>query len=268
MGRTLKLALSFVATGLLAGGCAEDPPEIAITFNQPFSDECSPPAARGGTGFVYRSRGTLELFVTDSYLMAPRLESRLVPTTGVSVGTAGGGGGGVTGADWEANDVSLTRAIIEYDVPDAVNVPIQGRLIREVSGSITPGGVASLSLEAIPASVGVLLRTSDLLRVRRVPVTMNLRIRYEGVTFGGREVTSNEFIYPIELCYGCLLYFPPNAIDREYPVLPNCRLLSEEEESLCLPGQDEPIDCRQICPYVTAIPGGDPEGICEPTSTF
>lgn len=260
--------LSIGAVGLLAG-CAEDTPEIFIVANQPFTDECEVPAATTSANQVFRSRGVLDLFVASSYIMAPRVENTLVGSNEVRFGGIGGGQG-LTGNEWEANHILLRRAVVQFDAPEALGVPLPRELDVELSGAITPGGVASISLQAITPSLGTTLANSRLLREARTSLTLLLRIKFYGETATGRSVDSNEFVYPVELCYGCLLTIPPTAIDPEYAIQPNCRnteTFSDEVDldTLCLTGQDESVDCRLVCPIVTSLPNGDPEGICEPT---
>jgi hypothetical protein len=255
----------------ITSGCAEDIPEIFIVANQPFTDECEVPPPNAGANQVFISRGTLDLFLANSYIMAARVESTLGESESAGFTTGGGGNGGIDVPDWEANNIQLRSATIRYDVPDGLNQQL-GVLEVPLSGAIEPGGLASVELKVIEDSVAQSLAANPLIRDARIPVTINLRIKFQGQTVTGRDVDSNEFIYPIELCYGCLLTFPPTAIDTEYPVQPNCRgnldAFNEDEFSaLCNIGQDAFVDCRVVCPRVVAE-GNDSEGICEPVSGF
>lgn len=269
MKRLLVAAILAVGAPALLSACAEDTPEIFIVANQVFSDDCEPPLP-GSSASVYRNRGVLDLFVTDSYVMIPRVESTLVGSDEVSFGAAGGEG--LNGASWEANHILLRRAVVRFDAPDALGVPLPRELEIELSGAISPGQSATIEMQAITPSLGTTLANSRLLREARTSLTIDLRVKFFGVTSAGREVDSNEFIYPVELCYGCLMNFPPEAIDEEHAVQPNCRnideLAEDASETLCLTGQDEPVDCRIVCPIVTSTVNGDPEGICEPSVGF
>lgn len=269
MKRLLLVATLGLGSTAVLGGCAEDTPEIFIVANQIFSDTCEPPVP-GASNNVYRNRGVLDLFVTNSYVMIPRVESTLVGSDEVSFGATGGEG--LTGAAWEANHILLRRAVVRFDAPDALGVPLPRELEIELSGAISPGSAATIEMQAITPSLGTTLANSRLLREARTSLTINLRLKFFGVTSAGREVDSNEFIYPVELCYGCLLNFPPQAIDPEHAIQPNCRniedLTDDREQTLCFTGQDEIVDCRLVCPIITSVPNGDPEGICEPSVGF
>lgn len=266
----LTAALAMGLSGTVAG-CAEDTPEIFIVANQVFADGCEVPSAGAGTAAnqVFRTRGVLDLFVTDFYVAIPRVENTLVESESAGFNTTGGEGDGLAGTDWEANHILLRRAVIQFDAPEALGVPLPREITVEVSGAIAPGGAATIEMQAITPSIGATLANSRLLREARTSLTIDLRIKFFGVTAAGREVDSNEFIYPVELCYGCLLSIPPTAIDPDYAIQPNCRNTDFEDDvdfdTLCFEGQDETVDCRNVCPIVTAIPNGDPEGICEPS---
>ena len=74
--------------------------------------------------------------------------------------------------------------------------------------------------------------------------------RVFGHTLGGQYVESDEFQYPIDICYGCLVTFAPQDIDPNWPQ-PNCAASKTGTSSTlplpCDPGQDYTIDCSQ-CP--------------------
>ena len=268
MKRKALISLLFGAF-VLTGGCAEDTPEIFVVGNQSFTETCDIPVAGRGNQTL-RTRGVMDLFVTSAYQMVPWVENRLVDSGTVTF-TSGGNGEGLVGQEWEANDIILQRALIRYEAPDALGVPLPRELELDLSGAIPPASSASIEMQVITPSIGSTLANSRILR-EGTSLTLNLRIKFFGVTSSGNNVDSNEFVYPIELCYGCLLSTPPDAIDPEFPVQPNCRNSEIEEdlnlEDLCFTGQDALVDCRVVCPLVNATPNGDPEGICEPQLGF
>jgi hypothetical protein len=85
--------------------------------------------------------------------------------------------------------------------------------------------------------------------------------RVFGRTLGGASVESGEWRFPINVCYGCLVTFPPDATDPKIMPIPNCALSSVTGSSVvhpCIVGQDETIDCR-VCKET--FPTGP---LCEP----
>jgi len=250
-----------IAAAWLLSACAEDTPEIYILQNASTDDDCEPSTAAD----VFVSRGTLDLFVTNQYVMFPLARNSMVPSEDVSFGAAGGAaGGGLEGNEWEANTVTLRRARVEFDAPAALGVPLPSDFEIPISGSINPADEAAVGLQVVTPSIGNALAASPLLQASSSSVTMLVRIKFFGVTGAGREVDSNEFVFPIELCFGCLLDVPPEAIDPAFPT-PNCRVFDEFDSNTvtdqCFIGQDQPVDCRLICPLVS---DEDPTGICQP----
>jgi hypothetical protein len=260
--RSILFALS--AAGLLGTmtGCAEDIAEIQIVQNQPLDAECLATAV-GANTFI--SRGVLDLFVTDTYVISPLVRNNMVASESIRFTGLGGGAGGLQGTNWEANSVNFNRAVAEFEGPSGLGVPIPRSLPLTISGSVIPGGSAAVSLQVVTSTIAGFLRQSDLLNQPGSSFTLLVKLKFFGTTAGGTEVDSNEFVYPITVCNGCLLQYPTEAIDTTFPV-PNCRNFSDFDtvtaDVPCFPGQDEPLDCRLVCPLVIGDPALDPNGLC------
>jgi hypothetical protein len=65
----------------------------------------------------------------------------------------------------------------------------------------------------------------------------------QGLTSGGISVETPEFLFPVEMCCGCLLSCPVDADDTDVPG-PDCCDTTEPESELCNGGQDSAVDCR------------------------
>jgi hypothetical protein len=68
-----------------------------------------------------------------------------------------------------------------------------------------------------------------------------------GHTLGGRYVESDEFGFPVDVCYACLVAFTAADINPNLP-FPNCVGTGTSGSATsvpvpCKPGQDTPIDC-------------------------
>jgi hypothetical protein len=75
-------------------------------------------------------------------------------------------------------------------------------------------------------------------------------IKPYGQTLGGLHVEAGEFEFPITACNGCLVTFPPDAVDYTKPT-PNCGLAGTGASQIAMPcfmGQDQYIDCRLCAP--------------------
>ena len=113
---------------------------------------------------------------------------------------------------------------------ESVVVALSGRVYCYAdasSGPIRPGDLLTTSgkpgqfvthLRLIPPNVGSQLAA---LSTDAEEFVLGVHITIKGTTLGGVDIESNEFIYPIEFCWGCLTATCP---DGTYPS--------------CLPGQD------------------------------
>lgn len=132
---------------------------------------------------------------------------------------------------------------------------VAGAGFADVTPGETPGwGVVFVDL--IPRTVGSDL--ADELEASRSPRTIIAEARVFGTTIGGSEVESGPFVFPIEVCYGCNVIFPLDAMvsdaDGNFVCLGNAEGF---EYVTCHPGQDELIDCRACAassPDVCLIP--------------
>jgi hypothetical protein len=70
------------------------------------------------------------------------------------------------------------------------------------------------------------------------------RAKVFGTTVGGLEVESAEFLFPVDVCVGCLVLFPPGTRDPD-PMVLQCRSGPDVKlERVCNPGVDQEVDCR------------------------
>ena len=76
----------------------------------------------------------------------------------------------------------------------------------------------------------------------RAAVEVIASVIAHGRTLGGTDIATGEWDFPIDVCNGCLVFFPPEADD---PTLPgkDCNI-TDDAPTNCRPGLDTPIDCR------------------------
>jgi len=83
-------------------------------------------------------------------------------------------------------------------------------------------------------------------------------VRFFGHTLGGDSVESNEFGFPIDICYGCLVAFSAADVNPMFK-FPNCVGNSSSAASTSVPcaiGQDFVVDC-QNCSTPACRPNQD-----------
>lgn len=83
-----------------------------------------------------------------------------------------------------------------------------------------------------------------------------VKVRVFGETLGHQEIESSELQYPLTVCSGCLISFPPDALeeisDGVFACVPGEN--DQIERTFCAPGQDAPVDCR-LCQANPACSG-------------
>lgn len=244
MRKLRSVVMSCLALPLLAA-CADDAPAIFVKYNGLPDDNCVPDPG----GNSYKTSGSLDLLIGTSYVMYPVLQNNLVPSESVSFARPAGGGG-LNGAESEMNTITLTKAEVTLDLPSTLSGVAKNRTIP-LSGSAKPGDEFALDLTVIPSNVGSNLQLNPAFASGDA-IEIGVQVKFFGVTISGNEVQSNTFSYPISLCRGCGIVYPPEANTAESGV-PNCSNLDGVSDSSafagnrCNLGQDLDTDCRLVC---------------------
>lgn len=72
-----------------------------------------------------------------------------------------------------------------------------------------------------------------------------------GDTLGGKSITSADLLFPIQVCKGCLVSFPADAVNAATPG--QC-VGTATTAAPCFMGQDDPIDCRLCASNPACVP--------------
>jgi hypothetical protein len=196
---------------------------------------------------VMLARGSLDVALTPEYVASWVVASQLTPRgdkTNLRTETMVANLSGV--------EVRLSGGAetLEY------TVPASGTIVPD--GSEAPGvGVAIATL--IPAAVGVELANELTDRGQRI--TRVAEVRVFGKTIGGLDFETSPFNYEVRVCEGCRISYPPDTLVANSMTgeITCSGALTDAPEPGCLPGQDEPVDCR-FCsgfnPYCRSPDGG------------
>ena len=123
-----------------------------------------------------------------------------------------------------------------------------GGFVESATGTSPGYGVFAITV-IDPDTVENLLRPSPQLQARYGSKRVIAYIKPYGQTLGGLHVEAGEFLWPIEVCNGCLVSFPVDAQDPLLPT-PNCLNVGSGSSNVarpCFVGQDQAVDCR-LCP--------------------
>lgn len=201
----------------------------------------------------FRARGIMDVAVSNTYYMYPQVINQLEESEAYT---------GLTGEHLRLNNnnVTIRGATIYYDFsptdPFLADIPedfwsfYQPAFVH-ASGSVRPGEIAPSIVPVIPWELGNEI-AKRMTQLGGVGTEIVIRITLEGALADGTPVQSSEFWYPITICNGCLVYFPPRV---------DCRQLEENIAVPCVPGQDDGVDCR-LC-YIYANGTGSDESLNE-----
>ena len=239
--RRLRGILPFLLAAVLgASSCARTNPQSLLIRGNVFVNSGSGCefAVAGNESGPFRTRGVVDLALADTYWMLPTVEN-LLP----AVEAIGSAPVNKTQLHNEDHNVTVTGAILNYQLNDisvqAAGVPSD--LFVHSTLVVPPEKLASIPIEAIPGSVGSRLIQHTRLGTRGQAAEMLVKVILEGHTQGGHVLHSNEFVYPLTVCNGCLPFNPPGT---------RCTSLDPEPDEVpCIFGQDEKLDCR-VCMLV------------------
>jgi hypothetical protein len=234
-----------VALGVTAGclaavpSCRDNNETLFIRQLQAaVAPDCVP---KSDASSLFIARGTMDAGLSTRYFAFALVGNQLVARGDFRTTRAEPNRVAIKGADVHLLDGSQNE-IAFYSV-------VATGLVDPTSSSDPGYGIASLEL--IPHFIGTKIAQSLAAGGGLTVQTFEARFRVFGETLGGTEVTSNEYIFPIDICYGCTVSFPADAWEKTLSTTRNC--LGEASTSptstpgqtpACIAGQDGVTDCR------------------------
>ncbi len=251
VGRLASIALFSLAMTVVSG-CQDREVSMTILSVQPFDEQSCEPVSGDG---LFQTSGTIDMSIRDTYVAFLSVESNLVDVPESKQFST-------TDARLSTNAILLRSATIEFSTLDQLSAQIPPKRNIPLSGTVSEGEQLLLSgVELLDANTVSQIRNSQEFistnqgeaKPVRTSVTLLARIRLSGETQDGREVESNEFLYPIEVCNGCRITYPPNMLVQRGGAL-SCPPASQDEEEteggeLCVSGMGMDsmfVDC-QMC---------------------
>jgi len=131
---------------------------------------------------------------------------------------------------------------------------VYGTGFVDVSRSEDPGwGI--FYAELIPQGVGQSIQANMGQKVKSTTVIASVKVF--GESLGGEELTSSTLTFPIQVCQGCLINFPldaltPDPTDPTAPAICVTSTSSTPGQIPCQVGQDDLVDCRLCAGQNTA----------------
>ncbi len=222
--RSLALGLA-----LAAGACTAEPTSFSILQMQPVSQDCEivlDPA-------VGLARGTVDIALASSYVAFPLVRNNMGDIVAAN---------GFQERDGriQSHNLQLREAVVDYTTLDPINAELPQRRVIPLSGTIQFGSDLAVGIELLDAGMIQAIRQSpeflvidsqQQVRPIRTAVTMVAKVKFVGNLPDGSELESNELRFPIQVCNGCRITYPPEAIDDAAGRTPNCLALDLTDDT-------------------------------------
>jgi len=262
-------ALGIVLAMLVLAGCVEEEASVLVVGNESPAGTCE---LTGSTDGPFLSRGVMDISLTKRYVMAPVLLNQLGNSQMVRLMTIGTDPM-LNATQIEGNTLILEGANVTFttNVP-ALDAALQADLFIPVGGTVFPSSSTAIGLEVISESLGRQIEATGLFGNRGTLVTILVNVTFTGRSTAGRDITSTEFSFPLDICSGCLLIYPPGTLFPDDDGSQTCDVTKDPNatgtnastifDEVCTYGQDEVVDCR-LCRSAV----GDPtnaDTICDP----
>ncbi len=233
-------------------GCQDREFRLKIERVVPFGDiQCGLSSTEG----EFSTSGSVDLSVRDIYKINFEVKNNL--------GDAVRAKGLPETERFNTTSIVLESAVIEFQPLETITANIPPKATIPLSGTVNSSSSSLLK--------GFTLLDSDILdefrRARefldpdtgepiRTAFDISAHIRIRGETDDGRSVESNEFVYPVRICNGCLIDYPSTMLVESdgVPTCPAMPPAGVEEEDIsaedipnpeCAGTQGISIDCRQ-----------------------
>ena len=259
LASTARLCAAAAAVGVLVAGCVVSPSRVFV------KGVLSPPESSNGrctyepqpTG-PFLSAGVLDVAFASTYQAPLLVGNQMVPRADLTQGRV------------ETSRVQLEGTVVRLT---DVNGNVVTTFTNYATGAVDPASGTQPSFGVIIATL-VDQATAASLRQQLAPRESRrflANVAVFGRTTGAQGVETAEYQYPLSVCLGCLVTFPPDSVDPVRAQLengrPNCaKAATAGTTTLCNYGQDSAIDCRTcqgnpICdpnyPDVQPAPTGD-----------
>ncbi len=218
----------------------ENPQEILILDAAQVTRQTQCVVRPGAAAQIISLYRELDLAITNHYWLFPHFKNMLPPIQEVAQESTS------NLYPRETHYVNVHTAYVHVNLGAFYGVSLSTKEQAELASlrddgfafpvalGVEPGGDGTVAVEAIPPELGNLLRKKILTYpgVSNPGIWITVVVQLEGRTQDRWSVHSNEFEFPIKVCYGCLIR-PTTNDPNEPPSSANIP---------CFPGQDEGVD--------------------------
>lgn len=234
-GRAVGAAMLSAGAAVFVPACAHDdttlfvydvllPPVVAVGSSCTFT---------GSTSQSAIPSGALDDALAPSYTAEFLLGNQLIQQADPN------------GPKTETSFIEVQGAVVT--VKDFTGTQVLSQFTVNASQIIPPatGGTPGFSPIGITILDAATIQTYGPGTVNANPVRFLTFTHFFGVTLGGQSVTSNEYEFPVDVCYGCLVFFSQSDINTTYTPIPNCvgNGQTPPMSEPCFFGEDGSFDC-------------------------
>jgi len=268
--RTLPALLSPCLLALcLTGGVAcnpANPTTLQIAGNM-IPDQKIGTQCFARVGGQLRGDGLLDLAIGGDYPFYAQIDSLLLDTKAVS-------GNGEESLRPIASNISIKTIHVAFELttkgtPFASNVStLKTKWDLPVDAVLKAGASAVVPFSLVPGDParGGGWRTRWAAFGKRYGYTQTVlaKISAEGTMADGTPVLSEDFQYPLTLCWGCLLSVPmPKASAEVIDPFQECTKFGSDGSLPCRPGADDFVACGLYCKMCLEAKTLDPVNKCD-----
>ena len=287
---TANMALWLLLLSLAAAaGCATDASPEALSLRGNVVVIRLPGASAGVSGQCYadqaeymRPNGTIDLMLNNKYDFFPRLRNLLKTTETIS-------GNQVAQLRADASMITITGAQVKMTLDTGKDSLLKGSTdLKKVLGiedtdegwytpfvaTIDAGEEVFSRFEAIPRNVGNMMRVqwnkaaAD--KKYSTIETVTVYVAVEGFMQDGTVVRSQTVPYPVQVCWGCLVFLPQVApgfgqTREEMYQFCNSGNVPSDYAAPCVMGNDEFVPCPFYCSVCKQNGDDPPENACDDT---
>jgi hypothetical protein len=234
---TCALSVSALC-GLAAPGCADN--DSMLFVEGVLAIEATDCVARPESGALMRAAGTLDLSLRGGYRAALLVGSQLTQR------------GSREQLRTETARLVLKGADITLQDAYAQNLDLGGNpnpFSTIGSGFVNPAGgtdpgLGAIFVDVIPAALAASVEGG----VQGSGLVL-AKIKVFGETLGGQKVESGEYLYPIQICRGCLVNYPASTNTGTVGSFSCVAPAQATESSVCQPGQDQVVPCTECAGF-------------------
>jgi hypothetical protein len=233
-GHTLSSALVALAAASAFPACAHNDGSLfvhgVIAPPIPNGATCTYTADPTAAGL---SRGLVDAALTDSYQPEFLIGSALLAQGNAVTPQVESARLEIQGVDVRVVDPTNNAQVMNADV-------LTAGVIEPASGVVP--SYAAIGAAVMDATAVAHFDPGDIDAPSKLA---EVYVKFYGHTLGGEYIESNEFLFPVDVCHGCLVSFPATANLAAYCSGTGTSLATSEP---CIVGQDQPVDCQKCYP--------------------